>query len=190
MYFLPRNNAFYSFFVHIRPLYRYLVTLLFAAMIGYGWFYGVYCNIAIISAHYQNDIVRMQQNHTEAKKAAQEKEKVQRSIASLKESLNTYMADGETPHDRLQNILDTILERAMMDGLDFNACTIEKEIEKNGYMQQIVACELSGSFDTILLFCDALASLPILLEWEHSELIHKQAHYFSLRCTFLLTALL
>ena len=61
MYFLPRNNAFYSRIVYIKPLYRYVFTgVALVAIIGI-WFFAVHGMLNIQRAHTYAEIKRLRE---------------------------------------------------------------------------------------------------------------------------------
>ena len=188
MYFLPRNNKFYSFVVHIRPLYRYLLTALVLSAVFYAWFFGIYKNIDNAIQQYQASLARSQTQQEACTNARKACKQLEPQVAQLQTAIGKHAQLGHTATERLQASMMTVFDCAQRAGLEFNACRIEKENDNGWYTTHLMSMEFVGSLSNALHFFEALQKANLILAYERVELHCTQANIFTINCWLELSA--
>lgn len=188
MYFFPHKPKPYLRAAHIRPLHRYALTLSLLIIMTYAWFVGVYQRLQRTIDRRQQEMAHIKRQQQLAERAPIISQQLKDSIATLQEQL--YGADYQKGTDRLQQMMQQIFDMAQEVGLVFNACHVEKEFEQQPFVGMTVTMKMTGSYDSLLLFCNAMQQQKLLITWQRLQVTAGQKKgIYALRCVLALHTL-
>ncbi|MGB8367417.1 MAG: hypothetical protein WCD44_03600 [Candidatus Babeliales bacterium] len=150
MYFIPRNNKFYSFIAHLHFLSRYLLTLLAVSSILILWLLLVYFPI---STHIDQSFLKLAQLRNQCKQIDKAKRKCQRLEQSL------YLANPQNKkllRNSFQSNLLFILEQAKKNELLLNKYTMDKKSNNKWVIQHSSEFIFTGNLSQITNFLQQL----------------------------------
>jgi len=169
MYFIPRNNKFYSFIVHLRPSYRYMLTIFIISFIFGLWIVGIYFPLG---AHIDHSFTKLAKLRTQC----QQINKAKRSCVQLEHSLQTLYRDVQfnkperTAQNPLQSNLLLILDQAKNTGLALNHYTMDKKIDDQWARKNSAHFTFTGNLKQIMGFLKQLKKTDCLLGYDDFSL--------------------
>lgn len=170
MYFLPKNNWAYSGLVALKPLHRWLVTLLCTVGIACGWFFGIYTPITRLidrdvaaNAHFERQHVLAQQSHDAS-------EQLESSLKVLQKNLKNYVRPGVTPSETLQGSMALIFGIAQRQGVTIATYSVKKESKHELFMTHHIHMDCTGSLDALIRMLEALYAQHVIIEYEQVSL--------------------
>jgi len=167
IYFIPRNNRFYSFIAHLRPFYRYMLTFFIISFIFVLWIVGIYFPLG---AHIDDSFIKL----TELRKQCQQITKAKCSCVQLECLLQALQKDVllNKPEKIIKNPLQSnllfILDQAKNTGLVLNHYTMDKKI--NDPVQNSTHFTFAGSLKQIMDFLKQLKKTDCLLGYDYFSL--------------------
>ena len=182
MYFLPRNNAFYSRIVYIKSLHRYAITAAASVALVSIWYFGVHGLLESSINHTQAEIKRLRQQEFMMKQSVVDSAQLDTSIAAMQGTLKTY-TNKKLPSDNFQSAMMALVNQAGICGLAMQACTVAEQKNESWYTKNTVNVDVSGSFDQLLKFVQSLSAPSHLMAMHHATLTRIPANNkFNLRC--------
>ncbi len=169
MYFIPRNNKFYSFIAHFRPFYRYMLTFFIISFIFVLWGIGIYLPLG---AYIDHSFIKL----TKLCKQCQQINKAKRNCVQLERSLQALHRDVEfnkpekITKNPLQSNLLFILNQAKNTGLVLNHYTMDKKIDDQWAKKNNVHFTFTGGLKQIMDFLKQLKKTDCLLGYDYFSL--------------------
>lgn len=151
MYFLPRNNLFYSFIVHVRPAYRYAGVLLALSVVAYSWFAVVYVPAQKIIAWHQQEITRLTGQHDELEQAQKTTNQLEQSVHELRSKLRSS-SQGKSIEHLQQDAMTKAVSLATESGLSLVSCTADTSVDKDWYVKNKLTVALTGELGACASF--------------------------------------
>jgi len=182
MYFIPRNNQFYSFIAHLRPFYRYMLTLFIISFIFILWAIGIYFPLG---AHIDHSFTKL----TKLRTQCQQINKAKRNCVELERSLQTLYRDAEsdkpekTTQNPLQSNLLFILDQAKNTGLVLNHYIMDKKTDDQWTKKNSAHFTFTGNLKQIIDFLKQLKKTDCLLGYDHFSLKNVGSNSFRMTIT-------
>ena len=190
MYFLPKNNWAYSKLVVMRPVQRWLLTMLCIMGVAYGWFFGIYIPLASMIDRGALANQTLDQEHVLVQQSHSTIEQLESTGKILANHLKQYKQKESTPAEALQNNMALIFGSAQRHGLVIKNYTVEKESAQTLFMNHHIYIELTGSLGSIVAMLNALHEQRVIMEYEHIELRRTTQNIFSLSLRSALSVLI
>lgn len=150
MYFIPRNNKFYSFIAHLHSLSRYLLTLLAVSSIFVLWLLLVYFPL---STHIDQSFLKLAQLRNQCKQI----DKAKRNCQQLEQSLCfSNLQSKKLLQNSFQSNLLFILEQAKKNELLLNKYTMDKKNNGKWVAQHSSEFIFTGNLSQITNFLQQL----------------------------------
>ena len=169
MYFIPRNNQFYSFIAHRRPFYRYMLTLFVISFIFVFWIVGLYFPLGARIDYSLTELTKLRTQ-------CQQINKAKRSCVQLESSLQTLHGDvrfnepEKITKNSLQSNLLLILDQAKNTGLALNHYTMDKKIDDQWAKKNNAHFTFTGNLKQIMDFLKQLKKTDRLLGYDYFSL--------------------
>lgn len=182
MYFLPRNNAFYSRIVYMKPVHRYAATgAAIIVLIGV-WFFGIHGVLESRIGQTHAEIKRLHEQELMIKQSTLDIAQLSTSITDMQAKLKSY-SNKKSIHDNFQSAMMAFINQAGMCGLAMQACTVTEQKDESWYIRNGVNIDVSGSFDQLLKFVQSLSTSGQLVAMHHATLTHTAINNkLNLRC--------
>ena len=181
MFFIPRNNKFYSLIVHIKPLYRYLATLITVCAMVTVWFYGIYSRLEASIDHYNAQINQLRKQSQQVKCAEQKCKKIAQSIDVLARDNQTYQSP-ENDQAYFQSRLLFVLHTARTAGLSLNTYTDDKMIKKKWCCKNKTHFSFTGDMQQVVNFFHSLQSSGKMITCDNLSLTRQDNNKFAMNC--------
>lgn len=179
MYFLPRNNAFYSRIVYIKPLRRYALTGVAAIGLVGVWYFGVHSLLVSRTTHTQAHIKQLRQQEAMIKQSTLDISQLDKSIASMQDTLKAHTKSS----DSFQSAMMALVNQAGICGLAMQACAVTEQKDESWYHKNTVSVDVSGSFEQLLKFVQSLSTPGHLMAMHNATLTRiPTLNKFNLRC--------
>ena len=155
MYFIPRNNKFYSFIAHLHSFYRYLLTFAVISSIFMLWAIIIYLPL---TTHIDHSFAKL----TKLRTQCQQINKAKCSCVQLERSLQTLHRDVQfnkpekTTQNHLQSNLLLILDQAKNTGLALNHYTMDKKTDDQWAKKNNAHFTFTGNLKQIMDFLKQL----------------------------------
>lgn len=181
MYFLPRHSSFYARVAHIKPLYRYTITLGTLAIMSIGWFF---INTSLIDVHIQQkqaEIKKLQEQVLLMQQTDKNVIQLQQSIKALRSQFKT-LATKYQSGEYVQTAIMSIIHQAGSCKLAMQECSINDQKDEGWYVQHMIRLDISGSYDQLLKFTQALASPQYLIAIQQAQITYTNNDIYNLKC--------
>lgn len=153
MYFIPRNNKFYSWAAHIKPMHRYILSGFLATILFVGWWFFLYSSIENIINIYQEQIKSLRIQNMNIFKEKKSVVQLERSVKDLRGTLDSYCADCNTLQKSQLTFLLKYLEQV---GLHLQAYNVGSVEDKEWYICQNAQCMFIGTISQFLFLLNQL----------------------------------
>lgn len=182
MYFIPRNNKFYSFIAHLHSFYRYLLIFVVISSIFILWAIIIYLPL---SAHIDHSFAKL----TQLRQQCQQIDKAKHNCRQLQHSLESFHADTQfnksekAAQNPLQSKLLLILEQAKKSGLMLNQYTTDKKIDDQWVTKNSTHFTFTGNLSQIMDFLKQLKKTDCLFGCDYFLLKNVENNSFRLTIT-------
>lgn len=182
MYFVVRNNKFYTMAARIKPLYRYAITLISLFFLSCAWLYGVYYPLNTVINSYCRDIVQLRKKardrHVIDQECAQLTNKIHASEDALKQC-----GHGQSDVQLAQSHLFFIVQQAKKIGLQFHGCNARHSVHHDWYTSHENCFDFSGTLQQMSLFLTALQESQKMLQCYQLSVQHTDGAVFAINCS-------
>ncbi len=182
MYFIPRNNKFYSFIAHLRSSYRYLLTFVVISFIFILWAIIIYLPLA---AHIDHSFIKL----TQLRQQCQQIDKAKHNCRQLQHSLESFHGDTQfnksekAAKNPLQSNLLPILEQAKKSSLMLNQYATDKKIDDQWVTKNSTHFTFTGNLSQIMDFLKKLKKVNFLFGCDYFSLKNIENNSFRLTIT-------
>jgi len=167
MYFLPRNNKFYSWAAHIKPTYRYLLTGTVTIFLFLSWWFFIYIPFESVIHTYQKQITAMHTQYKNIKKAQKSCTGLEQSIKNLQSTVQSYCVDCDNSQ---QDQLTQLLHHIEKSGLHLQEYNVVATQDKDWYLCDNAHCVFEGSLSQFMNFLQELQQSKQLIACENISL--------------------
>jgi Tfp pilus assembly protein PilO len=188
VYFIPRNNRFYSAVAHIRPAYRYSLTCVLLALVAYGWIFHVYLPLEGTVNRYRQHIEQQRKCEHDAQQSAGVCKQLRESLASMRHEMQGLQVAKAGDDSSAYMPVQSLIELLSRGGLSLQSCTTEKEIKQDWCTSALLSCECAGSWSNIQRFFQAAAQ-GHLITCKSMRITKKTQNTCALSCSFDYTTL-
>ena len=179
MYFIPRNNKFYSWAAHIKPTHRYLLTGLITTGLFFGWWFFVYMPLENYIGSYQKQLDVMHNQYTNMQKTIHSSIDIEQSIKDLQATMQSYCADcGTEQKDQLTQLLDYVDQ----SGLHLKAYNVGQTQDKDWYESSTSHCVFAGNLNQFMHLLQVLQNSKQLVACENISLNRTSNDLFTIAC--------
>lgn len=187
MYFSPSFHRPYSFIARMRPLYRYVMTLLFLNALTCIWLFTCYFRVARTIERHVQEIDHIKNQYALCQESLIACEQLTPRIRSLARLLqkNQALSINETMQRSLSTVFDTLIKTDVM----FKAYKIEQELDNEWYHQSIMRFDLAGTYPNIINYFEHLNKSDMLMKINSIAIHHGDKSLFSVNCVMSLIAL-
>ncbi len=179
MYFIPRNNKFYSWAAHIKSTHRYVLTGLLTTGLLFGWWFFIYIPLEESINLYQKQIDTMHNQYMHMKKTLYSSIGFQQSIKDLQATVQSYCIDCD---EQQQDQLSQLLGYVEKSGLDLKIYNVLKSKDKDWYMCDTSHCVFAGNIMQFMDFLQILQKSKQLVTCENISLNHTNDELFNISC--------
>lgn len=162
MYFIPQRFAWYRSVAQIRPLHRYVATMVIVVMICAAWWYSVYTWLDAKIMRDQAHIAQLTQQVTQLAHAERTCSTLSCSLGELRKQLEPYSA--KCSGEYCQNQLITLIDEAQKSNLNLTAYSPQKEVKKSWCTCNEVQIGLSGSLDGLVKFFKTIKQSKAMIQ--------------------------
>ncbi len=181
MYFIPRNNRFYSYIAHIKPWIRYSGTLVIASSIIILWLYGVYFRLEALIDQHTSQISHMRKQYEQLTQAQLACKQLEKSIFVLKQDREAFTSKG-TIQDELQARALFVIQQAQEAGLALNSYNVTKSVKKSWCLKYPAHFEFSGAIKQMIMFLNKIESSGKMITCSNTKLSRQGGQVFTLQC--------
>lgn len=153
MYFLPRNNKFFSFVVHLKSNYRYGLTVASCGMVVLIWMLAVHMPLQYSINHTDKEIKQLQSQFLLCDQANGSCLSLATTIESMKIEVKKQTEDEV---QSAQNAMLFLVEQAHKNNLHVKNCAIEADADQKWYIEHAITVDMSGEFNQLMKFFDAI----------------------------------
>ncbi len=160
MHFLSQHTKIYAFVAPLRPVYRYLITLVVLALVVYSWFTWMYSPLEVSISNCAQQCSRLQQDQHLAQQIAPSSIRLEKIVQDMTRALSEKnSADHATA-------LPMMLGMVQQAQVKLVTCNMEKEIHKEWYTQQQMTLDCSGPLKNCMHFLALISqqSVPLIIE--------------------------
>lgn len=181
MYFLPRSSALFYRFIHVKPLYRYGITLVCLFVLTVVWLFAIYTFLdsRIVQAQAALKVLGDQEQLLvqSSKDLVQLNAQIAANFARLQELKKTNK--GMT----LQSAMIALINKAGMCGLNMQSCNAIDHKHEQWYTKNSVQLDVSGSLDQLFKYIQLISTDQHLMALVHCTLTHlNDADLFNAQC--------
>jgi len=180
MYFIARNNRFYSWAVHTKPGLRYLITLLLVGSLGSGWWVTDWWFHAVIEQK-QQELSALHKQCVQCTHAHHACCQLQTSIPALQKTIQSY-ATAASLEESLQAHTMFVLEQARNVGLSLNGYSADNEVDKGWYAKSRARFDFGGTRDQFMKFLATLAADQKMIQCDQVRLSRAEHDSLSITC--------
>lgn len=178
MYFLPRNNKFYSFIVHLKPNYRYGLTLVFCCAVAGIWLLAIHLPLQYSINHATKEIKHLQSQFLLCDQATGACASLATTIESMKVEVKKQTVDvSQNTHDALLFIIN----QAHRNNLAVRGCNIESDADQQWYIEHAVTFDVSGDFNQLIKFFESIKNSTHLISLKQYNLARSGDNQFNLK---------
>jgi len=179
MYFIPRNNKFYSFIAHLRPSYRFLLTFVVISSIFILWAIIIYLPLTAHIDYSFAQLAKLRQQCKQIDKAKHNCRQLQHSLQSFHTN-RQFNKSEKTAQNPLQSNLLLILEQAKKSGLRLNQYTTDKKIDDQWVTKNSTHFTFAGNLSQIMDFLKQLKKADCLFGCDYFLLKNVENNSFRL----------
>jgi Tfp pilus assembly protein PilO len=178
MYFIPRNNALYSYVAHTNQKKRYLFTVVFFTLFIIGISYGIIPFLEYYTMMYEQEIKVLEHHYHYARTISKKNHDLKQNIVRIQQELDTHKANDICLKNKLLFILDTLQQ----SGLKINSYGIQKEKNGQWYIAEKAHFDSTGSLHNILSFLDTIKASNRMISVSQWSLALVEKDIFTLHC--------
>ncbi len=159
---LSRHSWLYQSVVGIPSYVRYTITVGLAVLLLLIWWYVLYTGTRGNVRLAYSEIGTLQKKETDLIAARTAVDQLEQEIELLEQKISGYRPSNKAhaQQDQLVSILNT----AAGAGLSLNGYAITAQKDKGWYLSQVVATELSGSYDQLLKFLTGIKECQKMIQ--------------------------
>ena len=180
MYFIPRNNRFYSWAVHTKPGLRYLITLVLIGTVGSGWWF-VDTWLYDFIEQKQQELSALHKQCIQCTHAQHACCQLQTSIPVLQKTERSYVT-GDSLEEALQVQTMFVLDQADKAGLALNGYNAGTEADKGWYAKNMVRFDFSGTHGQLMKFLAILVDDHNMIQCDSVRLTHAENDSLTITC--------
>lgn len=181
MYFIPRNNWFYTFAVRTRPMTRYLYTFALATLIILFWLYAVYFRTEAAIDHRTTCVMQLRTQSEQLTHANHAVKKLTESIGALQREVQSY-ALPTNKEEELQSRVLYVLSQAQENGLELDTYDAAKKIEKPWCTKHCMHFVFSGRTQQVIAFLKTIQSSGKMISCANISLHRQDDNSFQMAC--------
>jgi hypothetical protein len=163
VYFIPRNNKIYSFFVTIPQHSWYALTGSFMTLALVAWIVLLYLPMERHYVQLQAEYKDLLDQQLRVQKLQQEKRERGQSIAHLKDTVSGTISFAQT----YKTTAPALLTKAVESGLGLVSWLSKSTQILSWHTHHVIECEFQGSFDQIVCFFSMMAFHNSVVQLDH-----------------------
>ncbi len=182
MYFIPRNNAIYSYIAHTNAKRRYCATLFVLLALIIISFYGIYIPLNSHILLYKAEIARLQTQYQEMSQLKKQSDEVSSLIATSKKNINDAAIETDKKEDYCNKHMLYILDAIQQKGLILDTYGSCKEMDKQWFSRYSAHFEITGSYEKIISFFKTIQDSKKMIDFSSTAISRLNDDAFKLSC--------
>lgn len=178
MSFFEQNNRIYSIIFHFDPILRYLLSILFIAIIVLMWFFIFYQDLNSRQVQLVAEIADLNKKETLLTEIKHKIKNTELSINQLNFNINQTLNKS----NKEISTLEAIIESADKSESSVLFCSPIDKINKDLYSHEIISFGLKGSFYQIIKFLENFETIKNLIKYKKFNIKHNDSDLY-LECT-------
>lgn len=170
MYFLPKNNIFYSLFINISPALRYFILIFFLVSSFSFWFFTFNNDLNIKKIKLNSDIENLQQKEKLLNKLKEDINKIYSEIKELDNDIDKIINNYEQANN--QDCIDLLLSSAKSNKLIVNSCDSIGYANRQIYDKDVIAFNFTGTFNQTIDFFKTVGSSNHWIKFKKIHIAH------------------
>lgn len=178
MYFISRNNRFYSFIVHTKPSHRYYITAAIAA-VSIGLIYYIPHILETYHTIYAQEEKNLHNQLLESKQTHHRNNELNTNIEKLKATLP---APGNHNKESA-SIIPLIINNAISSGLTVDSYNTNNLKDKQWYTKEQILFSFSGTVEQIMHFFSILEKSDLIISISNWSITRNDQTTYNAQCT-------
>jgi Tfp pilus assembly protein PilO len=178
VYFLPRNNKFYSFIVHLKPNYRYGLSLLVCGIFALVWMLAIHMPLQYSMSHATKEIKHLNSQCALCDQATGACASLATMVESMKVEVNKHIVDIS---QNTQDALLFVINQAHRNNLAILGCTIDGDVDQQWYVEHAITFDVEGDFKNLMKFFESIKGSSHLIAIKQYNLARANETSFSLK---------
>jgi len=179
MYFFSQNNAFYSWAIKIKPVYRYAITIVTIIAVSYCWLLFFYWPLQYKISKIQEFNITTSAQHLSIMNSYKQ-DRPQKLIADLKDTIHKNIF-FESVDQAVQEGMTWIFERARASDIIINSYVVQAEKNKPWYTKTTIQVTFIGELDKLLYFFEQLRQRSVPISCHNFSLTYESKKLY--RCS-------
>lgn len=175
MYFMPQTNWLCSLFAPLKSEYRYGLTAIFLSSIFFGWYFGIYCQIArkiTIKSFGMADVC----TQSKSGRAIQSAVALEVAVTQVHCALLNYNAAWKTAG------IELLLGYITKSGLVFISSDIVTKNHEFGCLQDSISLHVAGSLKDCSTFFSLLSSSGTYFICQQIDIAATDTNLYKIAC--------
>ena len=179
MYFIPRNNRFYSWAVHAKPSVRYFITIVLIGGTGSGWWFADTWLDTFIEQK-QQELSALHKQYMQCTHAQHACRQLQTSIPTLQKKIQSYATDANMQPLQAQTMF--VLDQAHQAGLSLHGYSADTEVDKGWYAKNMARFDFGGTPDQLTKFLATLTDDHQMIQCDQIRITHTEDDKATIAC--------
>ncbi len=188
MHFKPRDSVFYSFVAQLSSFRRYLIASGVIVSVILLWLFFIYMPLGAQIVQYSTECACLRTQCSEYMSARVQCTTLRQEIDTLHTELDICI--GNCNNVSPSSCIATLMNHVHDAGVDITSCSIQEQVKKKWYDEEIIAVQGHGTLKQLGIFFDRLSQKQDTLSYIHYSLTRAENDTYTFSCSLCLRSIM